>query len=37
MYPMLMEKAGHPMNEYVNQLIEMAYERHDYTKKKHSK
>ena len=37
MYPMLMERAGHPMSEYVNQLIEMAYERHDYTKKKHSK
>lgn len=33
MYPMLMERAGHPMKEYVNRLIEMAYERHDYRKK----
>ncbi len=27
MYPMLLEAAGHPMKEYVNSLIEMAYER----------
>ena len=27
MYPMLMERAGHPMAEYVPELIEMAYER----------
>ena len=28
MYPMLMAKVGHPMSEYVPDLIEMAYERH---------
>ena len=28
MYPMLMEHAGHPMAEYVPELIEMAYKRH---------
>ena len=33
MYPMLMERAGHPMSEYVNNLLEMAYERHNYTDK----
>ncbi len=27
MYPMLMEKAGHPMSEYIPALIEMAVER----------
>ena len=27
MYPMLMERAGHPMSAYVPELIEMAYER----------
>ena len=27
MYPMLMERAGRPMKEYVPELIEMAYER----------
>lgn len=30
MYPMLMERAGHPMSDYINSLIEMAYERHNY-------
>ncbi len=29
MYPMLMEKAGHPMKEYVEELIELAYKRHE--------
>ncbi len=29
MYPMLMEKAGHPMKEYVDGLIEMAFKRND--------
>jgi D-alanine-D-alanine ligase len=33
MYPMLMERAGHPMSEYINELIEMAYERHHYERK----
>ena len=33
MYPMLMERAGHPMSEYINELIEMAYERHHYDRK----
>lgn len=33
MYPMLMERAGHPMGEYVDNLLEMAYERHNYTDK----
>ena len=28
MYPMLMDRAGHSMSEYVDRLIEMAYERH---------
>ena len=32
MYPMLMERAGHPMSEYVEKLIQMAYERHAYQK-----
>ncbi len=27
MYPMLMDRAGHPMSEYIPVLIEMAYER----------
>jgi D-alanine-D-alanine ligase len=30
MYPMLMEKAGHPMGEYIDEMIRMAYERHAY-------
>ncbi|MCR5148296.1 MAG: D-alanine--D-alanine ligase [Eubacterium sp.] len=30
MYPMLMEKAGHPMSVYINDMIEMAYKRHNY-------
>ena len=30
MYPMIMDSDGHPMKEYINRLIEMAYERHDY-------
>ena len=30
MYPMLMERAGHSMGEYVERLIEMARERHNY-------
>lgn len=34
MYPMLMERAGHPMAEYINEMIEMAYERHKYEKSK---
>lgn len=28
MYPMLMEKAGHTMKEYVEELIQMAFQRH---------
>ncbi len=32
MYPMLMEKAGHPMSEYMDRMIMMAYERHNYNK-----
>ena len=30
MYPMLMESKGHPLSEYINELIEMAEKRHDY-------
>ena len=30
MYPMLMNRVGHPMSEYINSLIELAYERHNY-------
>jgi D-alanine-D-alanine ligase len=30
MYPMLMQAAGYEMSDYIDQLIEMAWERHNY-------
>jgi D-alanine-D-alanine ligase len=30
MYPMIMKSAGYEMKDYIEKMIEMAYERHDY-------